>query len=440
MYRLALIYNEEKAFVNAVNLLIEAKKIFEEIQDIYFQSLVNLMLGNSYRSMGQNELALKYFNDALPIATQIGDKDLISSIMENIGTVYVDKGDYSNALKYMHNSEKIFVELKDKKQLLNLSANFIEIYTKINQPDSVLLYFQLYQQLSDSLFSEQKSKSIAEMQTKYETEKKDKEIISLKLEDAKKKNNIWALLIAIVVLGLISLLSLLNFRIKKKKEKAILNQQVSESEMKALRSQMNPHFIFNCVHTIDQLLDDLKIRESKICLEKFSRLTRTVLENSKKKEIPLSEEIESLRLYMDLENMRFRNPFKYEFIIESHINPAITLIPPLILQPFVENSIKHGFCDTGRSGHIKIEICNENDFLVCTIEDNGVGRINGFNIKPLSGFKKESLGIKLTEERLELIRKRKRTETHFVIDDLVDDNNNPAGTCIKLFLPYDLSV
>ena len=210
--------------------------------------------------------------------------------------------------------------------------------------------------------------------------------------------------------------------------------------MKALRSQMNPHFIFNCIHTINRLLDDLKVEESKLYLNKFSALTRSILEDSKKREIPLSKELETLRLYMDLENLRFANPFQYQFIVDSGIDAETTLVPPLILQPFIENSIKHGFRDPEKAGLLKIVICSKDEFLVCSVNDNGIGRANTFNVKYLSGFKKESLGIKLTEERLELISKTKNVKSFFSIIDLVDENNNSAGTRVEMYLPFELSV
>lgn len=514
LYRLALIYFDEKDYDNAIRYAKDAKQIFEEIQDIYFQSLVNLTLGRCYRSMGQNELALKYFNDDLPIATQIGDKELISSVLENIGTIYVDNGDYSEALRYMRKSEKILIEINDRRSLQEMSVNFIELYSRINQPDSVVKYLQLYRQLSDSLFSEQISSSVAEMQAKYETEKKDKEILALNLEDQKKKNNILRLqnanditnlklqnsiienetktqslnlskeeqekqqarieiyklneekhiqaiqeekdkeqrtivylIVGFVVVSFIMLLSFLNFRNKEKREQAILNQKatdlslkVTENHLKALRSQMNPHFIFNCVDSIERLLDAAKIEESKICLLNFSTLTRRVLENSMKRRIPLSEEVETLKIYMELENRRFRNPFTFSILIRPEIDAPTTLIPPLILQPFVENSIKHGFRDPEKPSHITIEVLKEDETLICIVEDNGVGRKQCMNIRPLSGFKKESVGMKLTGERLQLISELKKTNAYFLVDDLEDTFNNPQGTRVKVYLPYELSV
>ncbi len=439
-YRLALVYLEEKNYDGTIKALNEAKKIFEETQNRYYQTLVNLLLGTTYHNQGKNDIALGFFNNALPIAIQMGDKNVVSVIFQNIGTTYNDKGDYTKALEYMHKSERILNEIKDKKSLREISVNFIELYSRINQPDNVVVYLNRYQQLSDTIFSEQNSKSIAEMQTKYETEKKDKEILTLNLDTEKKKNTIWAIASGFVALFLFSGSGFVLSRNKKKREQAVLLQTISETDMKALRSQMNPHFIFNCIHTINGLLNELKIQESKTCLDKFSVLTRSVLENSKKREMPLSDELETLRLYMDLENMRFTRPFQYEFVIEPGIDPETTLVPPLILQPFVENSIKHGFCNPDKSGLLKIEVRNENEFLLCSIEDNGVGRTNTINLKTNSGFKKESLGIKLTEERLDLISKTKKMKSHFSINDLVDGNNNPSGTLVEMYLPFELSV
>jgi tetratricopeptide (TPR) repeat protein len=437
---LSSIYSREGNIENMIKYLKEAKAIFEETQTIFYQAIVNQGLGAAYLELRENEKALGYFNTALPIAQKVGDNRLISVLFGNIGEAYSYMGDFPKALEYTRKSEKILKKINDKQSLLETLTNFIEIFSRINQPDSVKKYLMKYKQLSDTIYNEQNNKSIAEMQAKYESEKKDKEILALTLDAQKKKNTIFVILSGIVVLVIVLLFGFRNFRNKKKKEQAVLLRMVSENDMKALRLQMNPHFIFNCIHTIHGLLDNLKIQESKKCLDKFSTLTRLVLENSKKREIPLSDELKTLRLYMDLENMRFASPFKYLFKIEPSINPETTLVPPLILQPFVENSIKHGFRNPEKIGQLKIEIRTENEFLVCSVEDNGVGRANTVNIKSISGFKKESLGIKLTEERLELISKTKKVESYFSIKDLIDGNNNSAGTLVEMYLPFELSV
>ena len=440
LQKLAVVYNEEGDFENAIKYLNKAKVIFDEMHDSYNQGLVNQALGAAFHELGENRKALDNLNMSLLIAKKIGDSQLISTLYGNLGDVYSENGDFQKALEYMHKSEQMLQENNDKFTLLQISMAFIVLYARMNQPDSVKKYLEKYKQLQDTIYSEQTTKAIAEMQTKYETEKKDKEILALNLDVEKKKNTVWAIASGAVLLLVVSGSGFAVFSNKKRREQAVLQQTISETDMKALRSQMNPHFIFNCIHTINGLLNGLKIQESKACLDQFSNLTRSVLENSKKREIPLSDELETLRLYMDLENMRFANPFQYTLTIETGIDPETTLVPPLILQPFVENSIKHGFCDPEKAGKLKIEIRTENDCLICMVEDNGIGRTNTINVKPVSGFKKESLGIKLTEERLDLIRRTKKVKSHFSIKDLVDGANNPAGTLVEMVLPYELSV
>jgi tetratricopeptide (TPR) repeat protein len=447
LYRLSIVYFEMKNYDKTIECLNEAKLNFEGTRNIYGLTTVNTLLGSCYYEKGNNETAYKYFNISQINAVQIGDLNLTATIYQNLGAIQNDEGHYLAALDYMIKSKKLLTELKDRKALLEIYPYFIEIYSRLNETDSVIDYFKKFRQLSDTIFNEQNKKTIAEVQTKYETEKKEVEILALKLENDNKYRLILRGIMVFISLLVIALLSFLNFRNKKKREQANLNlqaielrKQLSENNMKALLSQMNPHFIFNCVQTIERLIDDSKIEESKECLVRFSMLTRTVLENSTKSEIPIEEELETLCNYMLLENLRFTNQFTFNINIAPDIDPKTSFIPPLILQPFVENSIKHGFHETDKSGHIEIEIQKKDDLLICIIEDNGVGRKKNMTSKALSGFKKESYGMKIVEERLRLISLTKNDRSRLIVDDLLDKEQNAAGTRITLYLPYTTSV
>jgi tetratricopeptide (TPR) repeat protein/AraC-like DNA-binding protein len=177
LYRLALIYFEEKKYDDAIKYLLEAKQIFEETRNSYSLTLLNLLLGTCNQNKGNLEIAIDLFSNALVSAQLMGDKSLISAVLQNLSIVYYSKGDYNKSLDYILKSEKYLIEIKDKKALRDLSANFIDIYSRLNKPDSVVKYFQRYQQLSDTIFNEQNSKSLAEVQTRYETEKKDQQLL-----------------------------------------------------------------------------------------------------------------------------------------------------------------------------------------------------------------------------------------------------------------------
>jgi len=296
-----------------------------------------------YNQYKQYDKAINYAQDFLRLSEQLGMKQFIANANAYLANENYFKKNYTGALIYLDKAFKMSYELNDKQSLAELAKNYILVYAYNKDPLKVDNWLEKYEQIKDTIYSQQTTKAIAEMQTKYETEKKDKEIVTLKLESQKRKYSIWAITSGFGFLFMLSGSGFVVFRNKKKREQAELYQKVTEYDIKAVRAQINPHFIFNCIHSINQALDDQRIEESKESLSKFSSLTRSVLENSEKGTISLSEEIRVLSLYMDLENTRFNTPFTYSFHIDPQVGQDVTLLPPLILQPFIENSIKHGF-------------------------------------------------------------------------------------------------
>ncbi|MFA6738563.1 MAG: histidine kinase, partial [Bacteroidales bacterium] len=251
--------------------------------------------------------------------------------------------------------------------------------------------------------------------------------------------------VIIIALALTGHLTLLAVKNKKEKEKALLqqtaaelNRQLMEMHMKAINFQLNPHFIFNCVHSVEYLLKESKTEESIICLRKFSNLTRLMLESMSKQDIPLEQELEIVTAYMDLEQTRSINPFTYAIDLDPAIDVETTMVPPLILQPFIENAIKHGFVDGKETYKINICLSTKDNMLLCVITDNGIGYMASYNgIRRVSGYKKESLGLKLTEDRLRVINQMKLSQASFTIQDLQTKDNKLRGTRVLLSLPVN---
>lgn len=218
----------------------------------------------------------------------------------------------------------------------------------------------------------------------------------------------------------------------KKTELEKLKNQVLEVEMKVFRAQMNPHFLFNSLNSIKSLILKTKEKEAAAYLSKFSTLLRSILNNSEKQKIKLSEEIEALRLYIELESLRFDSDFNYQIQIDKNIDSSFIRIPPLILQPFVENAIWWGLLPkTSGSLKLNINIIRNNDFLFFEIEDNGVGRKKASTLPEKHNQK--SMGIKITKKRIQLLHPKNNVE----IFDLVDDRQEALGTkvVIRLFAP-----
>jgi ligand-binding sensor domain-containing protein len=206
-----------------------------------------------------------------------------------------------------------------------------------------------------------------------------------------------------------------------------------ELEMQALRAQMNPHFIFNCLSSINNFVLKNQTEAASDYLTKFSRLIRTVLNNSKKPLVPLEDELDMLSLYLDMEMLRFNGRFEYCIDLEKNIDPTVVFIPPLLLQPVAENAIWHGLMHKKEPGLLVIRIQVENNILTCMISDNGVGRSFTTTLQAKSVRKNKSMGIQITRQRLALINGDDLNDEHaFETVDLYDDKGQAAGTRVLL--------
>lgn len=221
-----------------------------------------------------------------------------------------------------------------------------------------------------------------------------------------------------------------------KKEKFLELQKLrAESELKALKAQMNPHFLFNTLNSINWYIIKEKSVEASKYLTKFAKLMRLILDNSKAEKITLAKELETLRLYTELEEVRFEGEFDYDFQIEQGINPEQFLMPPLIFQPFIENAIWHGLVHKAEKGSITLKIFEESNHLRCTIEDNGIGRQAAMKIKAKASNYRESSGIEITKQRIKGINQSNRSP--FEIVDLENDGGEALGTRIEILLPIE---
>jgi LytS/YehU family sensor histidine kinase len=219
-------------------------------------------------------------------------------------------------------------------------------------------------------------------------------------------------------------------QIRNERYKAEIN--TIENKMKALLSQMNPHFIFNSLHSIKMYIEGKDETEAQKYIDKFSKVMRNVLEYSQQESITLDKELSFLETYMQLEQTRL--PFTYTIHIDKNVNSEETEIPPLILQPFIENSIKHGIAALHDNGKINIHIAEKEDYLVCCIEDNGIGR-QVSSMQKQDEAKYTSYAMKSVQQRLDALNALKGTDAKYIITDLYDAQNKPLGTKIEVYLP-----
>ncbi len=230
-------------------------------------------------------------------------------------------------------------------------------------------------------------------------------------------------------------IAIIRYRIAQIREKADLNTRVAENKMAALRSQMNPHFVFNSLQTVNGFIAKQDLRGAMEYINQFARLMRVILENSREGQISLEREVELLELYMKIESRRFGTPFTYTINVGDNVDTYSMEIPSMLLQPFVENAIKHGLFHKKEGGHINIAFLRVNGSLKCVVEDNGVGRAKTAELNTQQGRGHKSRGLQIVNERLAIIRAANPGNYDVKISDLFDRQQNPSGTRVEITLP-----
>ncbi|MFK8060374.1 MAG: sensor histidine kinase [Polaribacter sp.] len=216
----------------------------------------------------------------------------------------------------------------------------------------------------------------------------------------------------------------------------LYEKQINELKLTSLLTQMNPHFIFNALNSIKLHIINNEPKKASHYLNKFSKLIRKILEASKQKESTLSEELETMDLYMTIENIRFSNEIDFQVIVDENINLQTTKLPPLILQPFLENALWHGLSSKKNDKKILLNIQKTTEiFIQINIEDNGIGRIASAKIKSEKSIKRGAVGISLTKDRLDNFVKNFKNNYAITYIDLVDEKNKATGTKVILEIP-----
>lgn len=226
---------------------------------------------------------------------------------------------------------------------------------------------------------------------------------------------------------------------EKEKQLADLRHKTSELEIHALRAQMNPHFIFNSLNSINRFILQSNKNQASQYLTKFSKLVRLVFHNSQSSLVTLDSELEALDIYLELEKLRFDNHFEYHIIVHEEIDSSALLVPPLIIQPFAENAIWHGLMHKDECGHLSINISMEDDTIVCKVTDDGIGRKKSAEIKNGLPAKHKSMGMRITSDRIALLQQQKLMYNAILVNDLILPDGSAGGTevIIKLPIKYD---
>ena len=253
----------------------------------------------------------------------------------------------------------------------------------------------------------------------------------------------WWFILLCIAAGITVIYGVFAYRLNNVRKITMVQQmaleterKMVESERKALRAQINPHFIFNVLNSIQYYIQDNEPLVASRYLSKFAKLMRTILDNSKSSSVSLNDELEALKLYMDLEVLRSEYKFEYDISIDESIDTAECFIPPMLIQPFIENSIRHGIMPSPINGRIQLDLSLDNGIIKCIIEDNGIG-INQSAKSKSNDPDHISSGMQITKDRLELINSQRDRNVSIEIEDISETNPDATGTRVTIFIPIE---
>ncbi|WP_106794333.1 tetratricopeptide repeat protein [Aquimarina sp. Aq78] len=424
------IYFEQGDNTKALTYSFKSLKIAKDLNINGIMISNYCLIGEIYLSQKKYKDALEYLKNGLSLSQEIGEQSSSTIVMNTIGEIQLELKNYQQAKKHLIKSIAIAREIGFLSAIKDASYGLVKVEKALGNHKAALESYERYHAIYDSILGKEKSKQLSQLQVQYETEKKEQEIKSLaqqasiqslELKQANFNKTIFG--IASVVL---LLLGLVLYLVNRQKRLA-LQQRAQDIEQNLLRVQMNPHFIFNAMTSIQDYMNQGDAKQASMYLVKFSKLIRQVLDNSRSEFISLDQEINMLDNYLSIQNLKRDHPFTFKIEVEDGLITDEIAIPPMFAQPFVENAIEHGVTTIKEGATIHIHFSMEEDHLVLKILDNGSGIEEAIKVKRKDHV---SHAIKITEERIDLYRKMRKKKIAFDIQNL------SQGTQVTFNLPF----
>jgi tetratricopeptide (TPR) repeat protein len=482
---LHLVYRNIGHFHMIVNFDFEqAEKYFSKSYKIakaknltkcYIKTCIDL--GRLDRRFKKYKRGIQYLDTSLTMMYQSNDTSLLNELYNSKAIIYEMTGELDTALKYYLKAYNINILTGNERQSASVSNNIARLYGNMNKTDEAkkyllkclnhaqntkipyyirIAYWALHKfssqtgnyrqahsyllkfnETNEDIKQQEMKDKIAELSAKYELEQKQNDLKILsqqnkiqKLQLNKNKYLIIGLFVFLLIILLAGFLLIRQNRIK-------AQQKLKELTLQNLIQQMNPHFIFNTLNSIQYYMLNHDEIETNNYMSKFASLIRKILENSQHKTVSIKNELEAIKLYLELEQVRFKNKFNFEINVSDDIDIVQQKIPTMFIQPFVENSVLHGLKGIDNNGIIKINLILKDNYIDCSIEDNGIGRKKAGEINKIKQKDHKSLGTSITNKRLKLINSIAGKKLKINIFDL-EDKNEMNGTKVLIQIPLNL--
>jgi len=410
--------------------------------EISLKNKDTILIINSIANLGWNffreakyDSAIKEYNRSLRYSTAAKVHAASANALGNLGTTYRDKGMTELSLKYYAKAIEQAKLDNNFSSVYWVYLDMSDMYLEKRDTSSAFKNYVTYKKYSDQYMKQTSSQGLANAKIRYEADTRNKEMQLLSLRISNQRLLIYGYTALFILSLAIGILLFSRSKINAKRRISDMNRKIAEITQANLRQQMNPHFIFNTLNSIQYYMYQHDKLATNNYLTKFASLMRKVLENSQHTAIPLRDELEALNLYLDLEMIRFKDRFDYEITVDEEIDPLLYKVPTMLIQPYVENSISHGLMPCEGKGLVKIGLKLENEYIACTIEDNGIGREASQENKRKREGNHNSLGTQIVTSRLDLVNALYGTSLKTVYTDLKSINGEPKGTRVEIQIP-----
>jgi tetratricopeptide (TPR) repeat protein len=427
--------NEERDFQAADSLLKKCYELALIRKDSAYLSLSLANMGWNFYVEKKYNLAINSYNKSLNYSIPLRRFADAANALGNLGTIYRDLGDTERSITFYKQAIRQGKQVNDYYNLSWVYQDMSEMYLRKQDTANAFKNFVLFKNYSDTLIKSNNTLGMANTKIRYEADSQNKEIELLSFKIRNQRLLIYGYSGLFLLSLAIGILIISRAKINEKHRISDMNHKISEITQANLRQQMNPHFIFNTLNSIQYYMYQHDKLATNNYLTKFSSLMRKVLENSQHTSIPLRDELDALNLYLELEKIRFKDKFEYTIKIDEEIDIILFKVPTMLIQPYVENSICHGLMPREEKGLVKIDLELKKDYISCIIEDNGIGRdaANGNMMK--SGINHNSLGTRIVSSRLDLVNTLYGTNLKTVYTDLKNVNGEPEGTRVEIHIP-----
>lgn len=430
-HNIGAIYESNGDFEKALQSYQKSLAYNEEINSNIGRIICNNSIGAIYVKQKKPEEALKIIKPTIALAEEKEDQFYIASAYITLGWAQNQLGQLDLAKKNLKKGLEVAIKYDLKSSVAEANYQLSNLNEKKGNTKTALEQYKTAVEIDQTINNETNTQYVKRLRFQYEAEKQTSQIKTLaaeKLQLEKRNKSIFIALFSLVALGA-GLFFLYRHR-QLKNEKKILTL-----EQDMLRSQMNPHFIFNSLNSIKLYIINNEKENAVYYLNKFSKLIRKILVASTEKEISLAEELETMDLYMNIENIRFSNEINYKHNVGDAVNLNQVKVPSLVLQPFLENALWHGLSPKKGDKSIVLEVSKlANDYVRISITDNGIGRKASAEIKQNKLLKRKSVGIDLTKQRLENFAKNYTNSYKLNIEDLYS-NEEAIGTRVIIDIP-----